>query len=89
MDDRPYERAEADLRKGYSLGLEVGMKSGAEIGYEEGYSKGYDDGYKDAKKGIAIIIKELEFAVRHNDGVEKDCYQRALNLVKQKVKVRL
>ena len=59
------------------------------IGYEEGYSKGYDDGYKDAKKGIATIIKELEFAVRHNDGVEKDCYQRALNLVKQKVKVRL
>ena len=43
-------------------------------------------GKKNIKKRIDEVIRELEFAVEHNEGIKRDCYQRSLNLVRQKLK---
>ena len=49
------------------------------VGFESNTTK------SDIYQKIDELIRELEFAVKHNEGVKRDCYQRSLNLVRQKL----
>lgn len=41
---------------------------------------------EDIRQSINDVIKELEFAIEHHKGIERECYQRSLNLVRLELK---
>lgn len=49
------------------------------------WKEAYERGKAEVSDRVDVIIKELEFAVKHHEGIEKECYQRSLNLVRQKM----